>query len=197
MKTISVNDFKSSIYLKNNTLLVLLNQFNWRVNSFPFFNFTMNKHLIRILLSIALIFHTSWAQLNMLRRKRSSHYSSPRQNGRNDLTNSQERSLSSMEKGIDPEEDLLFFTRVLQTSMSFSLISAAPRKSIEFDIDKCESYSLQWLMDLTSTCDDYPATVDGCKCSSASELMSQGAFSCQSCPDKCSVCDTCLSLLKC
>lgn len=81
--------------------------------------------------------------------------------------------------------------------MSFSLISADPRGIIPFHIDNCESYSLDWLMDLTSTCNDYPATDKGCECSSAQELFTAGVFTCQSCPEKCSVCETCLSLLNC
>jgi len=70
-------------------------------------------------------------------------------------------------------------------------------KKDTFNIDECESYSLSWLIDLAVTCPSYPNITDGCECATANKLFVEDLLTCQSCPQKCSICDTCLSLLGC
>lgn len=143
----------------------------------------------RILISTGLILTTSFGQMNSLRRRKTRGLMNSIAKDVPDFF--EENSKHSVERDLDPDEDHLFFTRMLETSMSFSLMSAAPPRVNTFDINDCESYSFEWLMDLAATCENYPSSTVGCKCTTS-------ALTCNSsCPDKCSVCDTCLSLLNC
>ena len=72
-----------------------------------------------------------------------------------------------------------------------------------FDISSCETYSNVWLWDLALTCEDL-STLEGCKCTFAEEYQSIGEVSCatspyssNACPEECSVCQTCMTLLGC
>eukprot|EP00586_Coscinodiscus_wailesii_P023883 CAMPEP_0172504362 /NCGR_PEP_ID=MMETSP1066-20121228/178081_1 /TAXON_ID=671091 /ORGANISM="Coscinodiscus wailesii, Strain CCMP2513" /LENGTH=195 /DNA_ID=CAMNT_0013280529 /DNA_START=192 /DNA_END=776 /DNA_ORIENTATION=- len=73
-----------------------------------------------------------------------------------------------------------------------------------FDLKKCSSYSNVWLWDLALSCDN-DKTLDGCRCTFAEQLFSQGEIQCASkygdyahrCPADCSVCQTCMTLLGC
>ena len=73
--------------------------------------------------------------------------------------------------------------------------------TVNFDITVCESFSSYWLWDLALTCAG-TESLDGCECMAAENLMSSGMLACPedgeySCPAKCPVCTTCLTLLGC
>lgn len=59
-----------------------------------------------------------------------------------------------------------------------------------------------WLWDLSLSCNasNIHASVEGCNCTFAAELMENGYLSCDdasSCPRNCAICTTCMSLLGC
>jgi hypothetical protein len=74
-----------------------------------------------------------------------------------------------------------------------------------FDIQMCNTYSDIWTIDLGLTCRDGLDDIDetdrdeyrrrGCSCDTAEELIENGEIDCDtfSCPEDCTVCQTCLS----
>jgi hypothetical protein len=66
-----------------------------------------------------------------------------------------------------------------------------------FDISVCESYSSDWLFDLSSTCGQLgndPSTTSSCACADAEEKINNGMIQCgvDECPEDCAICQFCL-----
>ena len=67
---------------------------------------------------------------------------------------------------------------------------------------KCDTYDNLWLWDLSLSCDMTGGDLSsgGCNCTFAEELRDNGLLSCDDtslCPEDCSICTTCMSLLGC
>ncbi|KAG7364132.1 hypothetical protein IV203_037334 [Nitzschia inconspicua] len=72
----------------------------------------------------------------------------------------------------------------------------------DFDVTQCETYENLWLWDLSLSCNasNINASLRGCNCSFAAELMESAYLSCEDaarCPRKCPICSTCMSILGC
>mmetsp|Transcript_20701 Transcript_20701/g.22162 ORF Transcript_20701/g.22162 Transcript_20701/m.22162 type:complete len:512 (+) Transcript_20701:456-1991(+) len=72
----------------------------------------------------------------------------------------------------------------------------------DFDIEACDTYDNLWLWDLSLSCDmtGGDLSLGGCNCTFAEELRDNGLLTCNDatlCPENCSICTTCMSLLGC
>jgi len=72
-----------------------------------------------------------------------------------------------------------------------------------FNAQDCSFYENVWLWDLALSCSDL-STLEGCQCTFAEEIYKQGSITCASssssstaCPEDCSVCQTCMTIIGC
>jgi len=82
-------------------------------------------------------------------------------------------------------------------------VTAIPTISVPsaFDLQECESYGFEWLIELATTCVlreqrvVYTANYTNCECESANKLFDEGFITCDDvCPDDCVACNSCFEL---
>lgn len=78
------------------------------------------------------------------------------------------------------------------SSSSRPSLSPSSRPTPLFDLQVCDTYDLQWLRDLDTTCD--PEVEGSCQCTNARARIDSGQIPCgvAQCPDDCEVCKFCL-----
>ena len=85
---------------------------------------------------------------------------------------------------------------VITPSQSPEGFDSFPRKptslGVTFDLQKCETYEIQWLLDLDKSCTG--GDTDSCGCEDARRRISNGEIECGNvrCPDSCEVCKFCI-----
>lgn len=69
-----------------------------------------------------------------------------------------------------------------------------------FDLQKCDTYRIEWTQDINDSCRDIPGPNDKtCQCPDARHRIDSGEISCGTdvCPEDCEICKVCLDLVEC
>ena len=105
-------------------------------------------------------------------------------------------SLPTFQPTGDPTADLSPHPTLAPTSLASGAPTESASPTPTFDLQKCASYSNQWLHDLDNTCsqDASQENVGTCDCTDAQRRIESGQIECgvARCPDDCEVCKFCL-----
>ncbi|GFH49141.1 predicted protein [Chaetoceros tenuissimus] len=84
-------------------------------------------------------------------------------------------------------------------SASPSIVTNPPSDPL-FDLQKCDTYRIEWTQNINDSCLDIPGPNDKtCQCPDARHRIDSGEISCGSdvCPEDCEICKVCLDLVEC